>query len=196
MWVSVIGGVGTCKEAIVDHMVEMEKFTPYKIEEVEHSDPFWRQYQFLINRAHLQKEMQGVSHEHDVVSVSSVWDTHEVFSSYLLKTSQISSIEYERLDSLYSLLVELKPPRVFIYLRNTTLFSHVRNSLTGKPEYSDEHIELIKYYYDKFVKFVKTPVIEIDVHQPMDKIISELQYGFHSVKATSVRESIWDRKIF
>jgi hypothetical protein len=199
MWLAVIGGIGTCKNAVVNNLCkDRGDFTHHTTEVKKGRDVFEDQFQYLLARYRDCNWIKKNGADRDLLTVRSFWDTHRVFTEFYKQRHMINNRQYVLLTQLYEALAdEVSPPQGFIYLKNKMISAHSRVSLTGGDKRSDEEVKMISNLYDQYVLSIRVPVIEIDVSRPFNEVIDEVTFGLDSIKTTfSFDQSVWQRRLF
>jgi hypothetical protein len=205
MWIVVIGGIGTCKKAVVDHLSKVRGyrqvstvFPPLDVAGPEYDVKFVEQTNYLMARYKDGHACKKLSADEDMISVRGFWDTHVVFSEFFRQKGMLRKENHWALSKFYNEMVaEIPPPSGFILLKNTTLFSLVRKQLGSGTDFSDEDVKLIAQLYDDFAKTIRVPVVEVDVNRPFNEVCDEVIFGLDSVQTTaSFGQSIWERRLF
>lgn len=199
MWISLIGGEGTCKRAVAEWMRDQEGFRIIEDEFIPDSflsDHFSNQIELLLSRYKTQySDCQVNMNDEDIVQIRSFWDIHEVYSKTLLDADAISGGDYDLLSKIYDTLnLSLTPPHTIFYCNATTIQASNRMKLTDATEHTEEHLARVRREYESYVERLRPPVVEIATGGPFDKVIDVVRFGLNSIKSTKLGgQSLWKK---
>ena len=205
MWLALIGPPGSCKQAVADRIakdmgfvVERETLPTEALAAFEQSpskEAFGLQLDWMIRRWRLQRNIQRRGAEEDVVQVRTFWDTEHIFTEVLYFRGYIGDKEHEHLRLVYNALSEtLTPPHIVIYLRSSSHIAENRISVSGKKSLHEEDSRQIVEMYEAYAKKIRVSVVEVDVVEDFELMISEVKAAIEGVRASGMmNQSIWSR---
>ncbi len=196
MWTVVYGAAGTGKHEIIQTLVK-KGFTEMKTDPVPDDHSFASQLSYLTQRIRLHIEIQKIMNKKDIVTLRSVYDTHEVFSRLMLTTERITQPEFDTLEIIYRALYKaLEPPHAAVFCHCGTLTAIDRMSLRGKTLPQGEWDQQ-RLAYKTFSERVKIPQVEVNFSLDMGLIRQEFEFNFASLKTTAVtNQSLWAKEMF
>jgi len=201
VWISVIGGPGTQKHAVVKALVEDDGFVPMEPQDTEplHKDPMSRQIWLMVARWRMQREIMRRAAEEDIVTVRTFWDTHHAYSGVMLRHGEITDVQFCQLRQMSAALGEtLEPPKVLLHLKATRIDQHTRQGLKERTQLSDELLLDVEHAYENFIDQIRVPVLLIDVSRPFEQILADVRSEVTALRATQAvgGQSIWQRSFF
>lgn len=197
MFFMVYGAAGTGKGSIKDMLVR-QGFLYLESKLPPASDfHFSNQMAYLAERMNTHLEAQKLANRKDVVTIHSPHDTHVIYSKMLLDQEKITQKEYDDLEYLYrAMYPSIEPPSACIYTFCSPLTAFDRMKLRGKSIHETDFHYQIKAYKDFSIE-VKTPQVEVDFDQSMDRIQQDFTFNYASLKTTGVaNQSLWERQMF
>ena len=129
-YIAVAGNMGSGKSSLVRFLCQQFDLTPFfePNDRNPYLDDFYKdmpeygfrsQIFFLIHRFRIHKEME--SRSETVVQDRTIYEDAEIFAQYLNKRRFIDARDWRTYQELYETLIsELKPPDLMIYLKCST----------------------------------------------------------------------------
>ena len=172
-YIAVAGNMGSGKSSLVKFLCQQFELQPFF--EPNDQNPyladfyedmpgyaFRSQIFFLIHRFRIHKDMEA--REQTVVQDRTIYEDAEIFAEYLHRRRFIDARDYRTYRELYETLVtELKPPDLMIYLQCDTKNLMKRISQRGRK--SEEDIprtyvaKLNELYEEWFARYDRSPTL-------------------------------------
>jgi len=195
MWISVIGPEGSAKKEIKNHIEEQG----YKFRDLRDVYLYSAvgKISSLFDLFDRQLDIQDEMRTKDIVTIGTIWDAHEIYSQISRGIGYWDAKELEMVDDIYKKLCKrLDPPQMFIYCKSDVVHIQSWLEMTARPREQEDIIIKVLAEYDRLIKKIRVPVIEIDVTGQIDEAYNEVNYGMSSIKATADERSMWKKKIF
>ncbi len=143
-FIAVAGNIGAGKSTLVDFLSRQYDVQPYY--EPNETNPyledfyadmkrwsFHSQLYFLATKFRIHQQLSGV--DHAVIQDRTIYEDAEIFAENLFRQKKMSQRDYATYRALYeSIIRELRPPNLMIYLRCQIGTIRKRIELRGRPE--------------------------------------------------------------
>jgi deoxyadenosine/deoxycytidine kinase len=173
---AVAGNMGSGKSSLVRFLCQQFELTPFfePNDRNPYLDDFYddmksyafrSQIFFLIHRFRIQKEMEGSPQT--VVQDRTIYEDAEIFAESLHRRKAIDARDYRTYRELYETLVEeLKPPDLMIYLRCSTKGLMKRIARRGRKSEEDiprAYVEKLNGLYEEwFARYDRSPTLVLE----------------------------------
>lgn len=196
-FIAVAGNIGSGKSTLVEFLAREYGLRPYY--EPNETNPylvdfysdmkrwsFHSQIYFLSRKLRLHQELSQSSEM--VIQDRTIYEDAEIFAENLHRTRKMSERDYETYRLLYESIVrELRPPDVMIYLRCSLSTLKKRIKMRGRPEeqaiphaYLSRLQELYEEWFDRY-SMSKTLILETDNLDYMSDLVHRIDL-YHQIE--------------
>lgn len=198
MWIILLGASGTCKRAVVDDLVKNDGFIfEHDVAPEAYRSPFCQQVSRICQRWRQAVSLTKRIEESDFLTVRSFWDT-SVYTDALMKMKDITSSECGVINEIYDTLsINVPMPHAVLFFRASEMQSHNRQAMTGREPGQSEFELLVKENYEKHIRQIRLPCVEIDVTDEFEPMMEEVRVAINAFRSSNVGAStIWKRSYF
>lgn len=197
MWICLIGPP-SCKNQIASDLSKQFNYRHAEVlKPLDKCDAVISNVDLLCMHYRQSIECSKTMHNENIVTVSSFWTQHLVYSKALLKCSLINEYEFKMSEHLYrSGAVKMEPPSLFVYLPSSHINISNRFDLKG-DEGSEDWINYISEYHSEFVKDIRIPVVEIRGDQEYSEIWENIKFEVDQMRTSRASDqTLWTRTMF
>lgn len=197
MWAIISGPDGSGKKVISEWFVR-ENFQNESLPIKQSKHEFFKEMLNAASYLATASRCADMMHNADVFTVRSFWENGEIFLPLARKFQQITAQEYETaLECYESMKNWVTAPTCFIYCKIDLKNAMERSMLKGQPLDQDRLRTQIRLYDEFFEKLSGVPVLELNMNQPIDAALRDLDYSVQSVKSSRLdAQTVWRRTLF
>ena len=202
-FIAVAGNIGAGKSTLVDFLSRQYDVTPYY--EPNDTNPyledfygdmkrwaFHSQMYFLATKFRIHQQLSDV--QHGVIQDRTIYEDAEIFAENLYRQRKMVRRDYETYRALYeSIIKELRPPNLMIYLRCGLSTLRERIKLRGRPEeqsiprsYLTRLQELYEQWFQRY-DLSETLVIDTDHLDYLEDLVDRIDLFDRIEKALDVK---------
>ncbi len=178
-FIAVAGNIGSGKSTLVNFLSRQYGLRPYY--EPNESNPYLKdfygdmkrwsfhsQLYFLATKLRIHQELSAV--DHAVIQDRTIYEDAEIFAENLYRQRKMSKRDYQTYRALYeSIVQELRPPTLMIYLKSGVRTLRKRIALRGRPEEQaiprNYLVRLQTLYDDWFDRYDLSETLVIDTDE-------------------------------